>query len=366
MNVVKIDLKNHKVVVRPDSPTDLYILSNIISPNDQVIAKSSRRVRRAGSEGRSGDESQRITMVIGIQVEDWAFQDSIISNRLRVKGKIFQGPEQYIAIGSYHTLNLEISKTITILKPEWTQYYLQLLKEAEEASKKPKICLIAIDTTDACIAILDNYAVQIIAQEKSRISRKHSKEKTRNNQTNQFFETLGGILRRQIIIDTQNIIIGGPGFIKERFASFLKDKFIKEQLNIIVAGSLSGGNRVGISELLRSETIDKLAADFRIFTERKIIDEFLVRINQGSKNISYGFSSISNIAETGAVESLVLNDSLLRGNEGVTTESIQELLKKIDLNRGKIIIISTNSENGQQLKTFGGLIALLRYSIDWA
>jgi len=365
VHVVKIDLKNNKVIVRPDSPTDLYILSNIISPSDQVIAKSTRRVRRAGSEGRSGDESQRITMVIGIQVEDWAFQDSTISNRLRVKGKIFQGPEQHVAIGSYHTLNLEISQTITIIKPEWTQYYLQLLKEAEEASKKPKICLIAIDTTDACIAILDNYAVQIVAQEKSHISRKQSKEKTRNNQTNQFFEAIGRILRHQVVANTQNIIIGGPGFIKERLASFLKEKFLKEELNIVVAGSLSGGNRVGVSELLKSETIDKLAADFRILAESRIIDEFLVRLNQGSKSISYGFSSINRIAETGAVESLVLNDALIRGNEGVTSESLQELLKKIDRNRGKIIIISTNSENGQKLKTFGGLIALLRYSIDW-
>ncbi|WP_455142944.1 mRNA surveillance protein pelota [Candidatus Hodarchaeum mangrovi] len=365
MHVVKIDLKNSKVVVRPDSPTDLYVLSNIISPNDQVIAKSSRRVRRAGSEGRSGDESQRITMVIGIQAEDWAFQDSTISNRLRVKGKIFQGPEQHVAIGSYHTLNLEISQTITILKSEWTQYYLQLLKEAEEASKKPKICLIAIDTTDACVAILDNYAVQIVAQEKSHISRKQSKEKTRSNQINQFFETISGILRRKIVLETPNIIIGGPGFIKERFALFLKDKFVKEELNIVVAGSLSGGNRVGISELLKSETIDKIAADFRIFAERRIIDEFLVRLNQGSKSISYGFSAINRIAETGAVESLILNDSLLHGNEGVNSELIQELLKKIDRNRGRIIIISTNSENGQQVKTFGGLIALLRYSIDW-
>ena len=106
MRVLKRDMRNNKVVLRPETPTDLYILSTVIHNGDHIISKTSRRVRRSGSEGRSGDESQRITMVIGIEVEGFAFQDSSVSNRLRVKGKIFQGPDQHVSLGSYHTLNL--------------------------------------------------------------------------------------------------------------------------------------------------------------------------------------------------------------------------------------------------------------------
>ncbi len=341
MRVLKIDLKSQRVVIRPETVTDLYVLSNVINIGDHIIAKTSRRVRRSGSEGRSGDESQRVTMVIGIEVEDFAFQDSSVSNRLRVKGKIIQGPEQYVSAGSYHTINLELSRVLTLIKPDWTKYHLQILKEAEEATKKPKICLIAVDKAEVCIGLLDNFSVNILTQEKSSISRKKTKEKIRSKQTQAFFEYIIRIVDQHILSETKNIVIGGPGFIKERLASVLREKFQKADLNIIVAGSVSGGNRVGISELLKMEVIDKLAENFQILEEQRLIEEFINRINRGASNIAYGFSTIQEISKTGAIETVILLDSLLRGIESISAEVIHELLREIDEKRGKIIIISS-------------------------
>jgi len=360
-----MDLKNNQVVLRTENPNDLYILSNLILIGDKIISKTSRRVRRSGTDGRSGEESQRVTMTIGIQVEDFAFHDSEVSNRLRVKGKIFQGPEQYVSLGSYHTLNLELSQVVTIIKPEWTQYYLELLKEAEEASKKPKICLIAIEKREVCIGLLDNFQLQVLAQEKSHILRKRGKEKTRSSQVVQFFDKIAEILKRNVLKETKNIIIGGPGFIKEQLASYLKDRYKKEEINIIITGSLSGGNRVGLNELMHDETVDKLASDFRIFEEKRLIDDFLKRLNQGNHDISYGFSNLVQLSESGAIESLVIVDSLLRGEGSISSEEVNNLLKQVEKTRGKILIVAKHSENAKLLQTFGGIIALLRYSIEW-
>ncbi|MFW9904732.1 MAG: mRNA surveillance protein pelota [Candidatus Thorarchaeota archaeon] len=365
MRVLKTNLKSNRVVVRPESATDLYVLSNIISIGDRVITKTSRRVRRSGSEGRSGDDSQRITMVIGIEAEDFAFQDSSVSNRLRVKGKIFQGPEQYVSIGSYHTLNLELTNVITIIKPEWSNYFLELLKKAEVASKKPKICLIAADKAEVCIGLLDNFNLNIIAHEKSRISRKLSKEKVRSKQTQSFFDQIAMIINRQVLPETKKFVIGGPGFIKEQLAEFLKSRFTKENITVIVAGSLSGGNRVGLSELLQMEAVDKLAADFQILEENSIFDEFLKRINQGSADVTYGLETIKEIASTGSIETLLLLDSLLKGSSGTNPDEVQILLREVEKTRGKIFIVSSQSENANQIKTFGEIIGLLRYALHW-
>ncbi|MHA2244951.1 MAG: mRNA surveillance protein pelota [Candidatus Hodarchaeales archaeon] len=365
MRVLKTDMKNKRVILRPENSTDLYVLSNVISIGDHIIAKTSRRVRRSGSEGRTGDESQRITMVIGVEVEDYAFQDSSVSNRLRVKGKIFQGPEQHVSIGSYHTLNLELTRAITIIKPEWSKYYLQLLKEAEEASKKPKICLIAADKAEVCVGLLDNYKISVLAHEKSHISRKLTKEKVRSKQTQSFFEQIAMIISRQVLPETKNIVLGGPGFIKEQLASFLKRKFTKENIIVIVAGSLSAGNRVGLSELLQMDAVDKLAADFQFFAENSLIDEFFKRINKGTNDVVYGFGEIKKIASTGPIETLILLDSLLRGGDGMNPEEVQQLLREVEKARGKIFIVSSQSENANRMKTFGGIIGLLRYALHW-
>ncbi|MFX0170443.1 MAG: mRNA surveillance protein pelota [Candidatus Hodarchaeota archaeon] len=365
MRILKTDLKNNRIVIRPESPTDLYVLSTLINPGDHLIAKTSRRIRRIGSEGRSGDESQRVTIVIGIEVEDFSFQDSSVSNRLRVKGKIFQGPEQHVSMGSYHTLNLEITQVVTIVKPEWSEYYIQLLKKAEEASKKPKICLIAIDKTEVCIGLLDDFNITVIAQEKSGISRKGTKEKIRSKQIQSFFDKIAAIISRSILPETKNIVIGGPGFIKEQVTSFLREKFVKDNLNIIVVGSLSGGNRIGLSELLQDEAIDKLGDNFRVLEEQHLIEEFFRRINQGTSDVSYGLHNLQEIAKTGAIETVILLDTLLRGTDGNTFNEVQQLLRDVENTRGKISIVSSRSENAQKLKIFGGIVALLRYALTW-
>ena len=362
MRILKTDLKNRQVVLRIETPTDLYILSNLITPGDQVIAKTSRRIRRTGSEGRSGGDSQRITMTIGIDVEDFAFQESSVSNRLRVKGKIFRGPEQHVSIGTYHTLNIELAETMTLTKPNgWTKYYLQLLKEAEEASRKPQICLIAIDKTEACIGLLDNFNLNILGQEKSHISRKQAKDKTRAKQTQSFFDLIEGVLDRKVLPVTKNIVIGGPGFIKERLGTVLKERFPKQSLNIVIAGSLSGGNRVGLSELVQMEAIDKLAQDFRYLEDQRLVEEFLKRLNQGSTDITYGFQGVTEVVTTGAIETVILLDTWLQGTAEVPSERITNLLHEIEKARGQITIVPSHSENATKLKTFGGMIALLRW-----
>jgi protein pelota len=365
LRILKTDPRNNQIVIRADSLTDLYILSTIIVNGDRVIAKTSRRIRRSGSEGRSGDESQRITMIIGIEVEGQIFQESVASNRLRIKGRIFQGPEQHVSIGTYHTLNISISDAITLIKLEWSDYFIKILKNAEIASKKPKICLIAIDKKETCVGLVDNFQVSVLAQEKSGISRKHSKDKVRLKQTESFFSLIEQIIQRKVISETNNIVIGGPGFVKERLADYLRKSSVKTNLNIIIGGSLSGGNRIGLFELLKTEAIDKLSDDFQIIEEQRDISEFLRRINEGTNDVAYGYSIIQKIAETGIISKLLILDSYLHGTNNFPLEEVQSMLKIIEQTKGNIIVISSHGESASQLKTFGGIIALLRYALSW-
>ncbi|MHA1976061.1 MAG: mRNA surveillance protein pelota [Candidatus Hodarchaeales archaeon] len=365
MRIIKSDLRTNQVIIRAENPTDLYILSTIIVNGDRVIAKTSRRIRRSGTEGRSGEESQRITMIIGIDVEGQVFQESVASNRLRIKGRIFKGPEQHVSIGSYHTINIGLSDTLTVFKAEWSRYYLKILEDAENASQKPKIGLLAVDNNEVCIGILDNYHLDVLFHKRSGISRKHSKAKVRKEQSGTFFETIIQLMQRSIIPETKNILIGGPGFVKERLADYLRNSLPKEQLNIVIGSSSSGGNRIGLFELMKSEALDKLAKDFQILEERRDIDEFLQRISKGTGDVAYGYSQIQQIAETGVIETILMIDSYLHGTKQAPVTEIQGLLKNVEQMKGKIVIISSQSEAAAQMKTFGGIIALLRYAISW-
>ena len=82
-------------------------------------------------------------------------------------------------------------------------------------------------------------------------------------------------------------------------------------------------------------------------------------------DVAYGYSSIKTIVETGVVDTLLILDTYLHGTEHASFEETQSLLKVVEKTKGKIIIISSHSESASQLKTFGGVIALLRYALSW-
>ena len=74
---------------------DLYVLYNVIAPNDQVKARTFRRIRQNDDEGRA-DKGERVPMVLTLVVEEAKFHE--FANRLRIKGKVIAGPEDLISL----------------------------------------------------------------------------------------------------------------------------------------------------------------------------------------------------------------------------------------------------------------------------
>lgn len=55
--------------------------------------------------------------------------------------------------GSYHTLNIEIGTNLSIVKERWKNDQLQRIKDAEEASKRPKVVMVAIEEAMPILAL---------------------------------------------------------------------------------------------------------------------------------------------------------------------------------------------------------------------
>ncbi|MFX1474839.1 MAG: mRNA surveillance protein Pelota, partial [Promethearchaeota archaeon] len=118
MKIVTRKLKKGLIVVVPESLDDLWHLYNIILPGDQIAARTVRRVRR-DSEGSRPDRGERRRMFIRLEVEEVSLHK--YSNRLRVKGRIIEGPEEFVSLGTYHTINVEPGLKIEIIKTHWPQ-----------------------------------------------------------------------------------------------------------------------------------------------------------------------------------------------------------------------------------------------------
>ena len=80
--------------------------------------------------------------------------------------------------------------------------------------------------------------------------------------------------------------------------------------------------------------------------------------------VSYGLNAIEEASEQGAVETLIVEASLLRSDDRSIRSRWDGITSAVTTNRGEVIQASIDHDAGQQLVGMGGAIALLRWKVD--
>ena len=80
--------------------------------------------------------------------------------------------------------------------------------------------------------------------------------------------------------------------------------------------------------------------------------------------VAYGLASIEDAAEQGAIDTLVIEASMLRGEEESSRSVWTPNSTAGETSGGKVIQASVDHDSGQQLIGMGGTIALLRWKTE--
>lgn len=356
MKLLAWDEKKGVMKLRVESQDDLWLLYNIIEEGDIIYAKTSREIK-------VGDKSSRKTMTLGIKVKKLEFQP--FTERLRINGIIIEEPEKYEERGfrgSHHTINLDIGKEIIIIKDEWSK---QTIKRISEACKKTrmKTMILSIDDEEVAVAILRDYGVQIVFEEALRLPGKGEAERREEKITKILSEITSKI--RELIknTSTETLIISGPSYMREKITAKIRRALESEKLKprIYVENTSNGGIR-GIYETLRREKIMEALREYGIMEEAKLISELLQLIIKEEEKVAFGLGEIEKLAKVGAIDRLYVLDEILH-SYGEIRSKIEEIMKEVESKRGKIKIFSSIHEAGKQLKSLGGVVAILRYKL---
>jgi len=342
MRVLHQDRKNNEIKLLMENLDDLWHMYNIVEKNDIVFALTHRKVEKKTDKIRP-EKVERKKMRLGIRVTDVEFHE--FSDRLRIHGVIENG----VDVGSYHTLNLTVGDNVSILK-EWKEHHLNRIKEAVEETKRPTLTFLSIDYDEATFALLRQYGVENIGAITSHISGKQYK--TDKNEKNNFYSKVLTTLEQ---IKKGPVIILGPGFAKEEFYSFAKEKKL-ELLKDSAVMSTGDAGMNGIHEVLKKGVV-KVVVDARVAVETKIVESLFEEIAKNG-NFAYGFDEVENALDAGAIETLLVTDKLDK------TKNADGLLEKAKKTKSKFMIISTFHEAGKKLEGLGGVGALLRYKIS--
>ena len=355
LKILKLDKKTQEIILRIETLNDLWTLYNIISKDDEVSTRSSRRI--VLREGTKGD---RKPMRLKLKVESVSFHE--FSSRLRIKGTIIEGPQEYVSFGTYHTFNIDIGQKLMIKKERWSRNEIKRLEEYSKFEVNFIILIIAIETGLATISLITNFSHNRIATIKKTIPGKRYEQKYRNRAYEEFFDAIKKTIEENLKnIDINLILLCGPGNTKDNFIKFLKEKENPEYIAKIKSVHASSGTESAIFEVLKSSELKELKNKVKILHETENIERIFKLLAINADLIAIGMDEISKVSKTGAIEELFLADILIRGTSKEKKLQIEKILSDVEKNGGKFHILSSEHPTGQQIIDLGEIVAILRY-----
>ncbi len=361
MKIVTKKLAKGILVVIPEDMDDLWHLYNVILPGDQVAARTVRRIRRDSDDTARPDKGERRPMFVRLAVEEVALHK--YSNRLRVKGRILDGPEDYVSTGSYHTINVEPGLKIEIVKESWPRPLLRRLQDAVRR-KGQRLIIVAIEESQAAIGIIDDSGIDVRVEVHGTAGGKYGKYIQSADLQTQMFASITTQVRELVASLPQQtrIVLVGPGSTKEKLADFLQDKLPSSKGRIMIE-HVSTGTVTGIYEALNRGIIERIAGEIRLNRETRLIDEIMQHLGKDTGKAAYGWVEVQRAVQFGAIETLLILDKMFRESSVNQRREMEHLMRQVEERAGSIEIISADHQAGKQLAGLGGVAALLRFSL---
>jgi protein pelota len=359
MRMVSYDARHGTMKLIPDDADDLWMLYNVIRPGDMVRAMTTRQIRM-DDVGSRPSEGKRVSMRLALRVNRVSYQSE--NDRLRIGGYIIEAPEKYALLGSHHTINLDLNQEATLTKNEWPKYDLERIKRSTE-EKGPAMTVVALDDEEGAVATLRQHRVQVQGEIRARLPGKLDTDR-REGAVNQYYSTLLKVLEEAWTKTRGLIAVVGPGFWKEDFVRYARDKRADVGKSISTVAMVSAGGASGVEEALRSGVLSKVAAKSRVIAETELVDRLMARLGAGDGRASYGLEGVVKSIGFGAVEELLVADTFLRESRDEERRLIEDLMRQAEKMGGRISIISGEHEAGRKLSGLGGIAALLRFRIE--
>ena len=285
-----------------------------------------------------------------------------------------------------------------------------LLEPIREMLKEKKIVgMISIDSTEAGIGIVTGDKVEVVEVVTSGVSGKTRKggqsarryERLREMELNDYYHRVARHAAKAFLEDyhIMGLIVSGPGPTKD---DFLKGQYLDYRLQNAVVGEIdtSYAGREGIRDTLEKGV--KVLEDVRIIEEKKLVQKFLREINMENGLAAYGINAVLEALKRASVdvilvsedsgltyvrvickrdgtekETLIIREDYVSAKQRMISEPCKvcgnveydvlerdgiEYLADISIDSvAKIEVISSKSEEGAMLRSFGGIAVLLRY-----
>ncbi|VDP26104.1 unnamed protein product [Soboliphyme baturini] len=199
------------VTMVPEEDEDMWHAYNLIQEGDLLRTSTLRKVTSESATGSTSSFRVHITLTVEVESIDY---DSA-SGMLHVKGKNRE-ENQYVKLGAYHTLDLEMNRKFSLTKACWDIVHLERIETCCDVAQRADVAAVVMQEGLAHIDI------NIPRKRKGNVTQ-HEKGLLK------FFDAVIQAIIRHVNFDVVKcVILASPGFIREEFYNYMFQQADKE------------------------------------------------------------------------------------------------------------------------------------------
>ncbi|XP_068610611.1 protein pelota homolog [Brachionichthys hirsutus] len=356
-----------QVTLMPEEAEDMWHTYNLLQVGDSLRASTIRKVQTESATGSVGSSRVRTTLTLCVETIDFDSQ----ACQLRVKGTNLE-ENQYVKMGAYHTIELELNRKFTLAKKSWDSVVLERIDQACDVTQKADVAAVVMQEGLANLVLVTPAMTLLRAKVEVTIPRKRRGSCTQHDKAlERFYEAVMQAILRHISFDVVKcILVASPGFVKDQFITYIFREAVRQDNKILLENRpkfmlvhSSSGHKYSLKEILSDPTVTSRLSDTKAAGEVRALEDFYKMLQHEPDRAFYGLAHVEKATDALAIDTLLISDNLFRHQDIRTRSRYVRLVDSVRDNGGTVRIFSSLHVSGEQLMQLSGVAAVLRFPI---
>ncbi|KAI1303665.1 Protein pelota -like protein [Halotydeus destructor] len=360
------DGKGHVGLV-PEEAEDMWHTYNLVQVHDSIRASTIRKVTLESVTGTTASNKVRTTLKIAIEQIEYDTQACV----LRVKGRNVE-ENQYVKMGAYHTIDLEMNRKFVLFKTDWDSIALERIETACDPTQNSDLAAIVMQEGLANICLIMSSMTLTRAKIEVNIPRKRRGNCAQHEKgLTKFYDQIIQAIVRHINFDVVKcILVASPGFVKDHFFEYMMLQAVKLDMKVLIENRnkftlthSSSGFKHSLKEILTDPLIQSKLVDTKAAGEVRALEDFYKMLHHEPSKAFYGIKHVEKANEFEAIDRLLISDNLFRNQDPVTRRRYVALVDSVREKNGDVKLFSSLHPSGEQLDQLTGVAAILRFPV---
>ncbi|KAL1399571.1 hypothetical protein pipiens_008107 [Culex pipiens pipiens] len=353
------------IVLIPEEPEDMWHAYNLIAEGDQVRSSTIRKVQNETATGSTSSSRMRTILTISVETIDFDTQAQV----LRLKGRNIE-ENQFVKMGAYHTLDLELNRKFTLTKRLWDSIALERVETACDPTQSADVAAVIMQDGLAHVCLITSAMTLVRSKIDVSIPRKRKGNVAQHEKgLAKFYDSLIQSIIRHVNFDVVKcVLLASPGFVKDQFFEYMFQQAVKTDNKVLLENKgkfmlvhSSSGFKHSLKEVLQDPAVVAKMSDTKAAGEVKALEQFYTTLQCEPAKAFYGKKHVLKAADAQAIETLLISDNLFRCQEVATRKEYVQLVDSVRDSGGEVKIFSSMHVSGEQLAQLTGVAAILRF-----